>query len=77
MDVETHDGENTAGVETMSERTYDDTCPWCGRLIKDIWDFGWGHSNFTEGECPHCNRSITIESEVSYVISQGKDATND
>lgn len=54
----------------MPEETHDDTCPYCGVEIKDLYEYPHG----TETECPACYGLIVITRNVSYTISAAQHA---
>lgn len=50
-------------------KTYDDTCPKCGKRIDDLWEY-FGEGDSANFDCPHCNAPLFIESDISYTISE-------
>ena len=50
--------------------TYDDSCPWCGKHLTDIWEyFAYNRNHETEAECESCEKPITITRQMEYVMS--------
>ena len=52
--------------------TFDDTCPWCGKYLTDIWEYFAYNRNRgeVEAECENCENPITIIRQLEYVISR-------
>lgn len=53
------------------ESTIDQTCPYCGETLCDLWDYNWRGNQTIKTECGHCEKPIEIEAEytVTYTIS--------
>jgi len=57
----------------MSNQTFGDTslieCPYCGKYIRDLWDYGNGLEEDMEIECPHCGKISTLGIRYEYSLS--------
>lgn len=40
-------------------------CPFCGKLLKDLWDYNWGDREELRDDCGHCGKAICIVRRVS------------
>lgn len=55
----------------MKDETYDETCPFCAKRIPDIWDYDWVGKASVVIECPHCNKIVDIDADISYICRPG------
>jgi hypothetical protein len=60
-------------AEGLPESTTDETCPWCGESIGDLWDYNWQNlsGQSVKTDCGNCEKPIEIEAEysVTYTIA--------
>lgn len=41
-------------------------CPYCGEMIRDLWDYEWGGDECIDIECPHCDEMLAITKHITY-----------
>lgn len=56
----------------MSDETYDETCPHCGKRLKDLYEYFPKGDDTVEVECGWCEKplEITLTTDVSYRIEK-------
>jgi len=58
-------------TETTSGDTSACECPYCHKLIHDLWDYGGsqGLREDLEIECPHCDKTSVVEMAYKVYLS--------
>ena len=53
----------------------DNTCPWCGAFLEDLWELFMGdHPDAVLAKCHRCGKPIRIQADIEFSISKGKEA---
>lgn len=49
------------------------SCPWCGKGLDDLWDYGWGDGDeVADVDCGWCEKPVYLSREVDVIYRIAK-----